>query len=216
MRPAAGSSRQSSTGLRAHGAGDLEAALAAIGQIARQIVGAVDKARLFEPEFRKLNGRTIGAPIGAGIEDSSHREARGPHQRVVLGHHQVLQHRHAGEQTDVLEGARHLGVPGDAEIIHALEQEFGPAGMSEDDAAFGRLVEAGEAVEHRGLAGPVGADERRDVIAAGGERQVADRSEAAKAHGKVLHAEQHVLKGTRHQPCPSATRSTDTAFFSLR
>ena len=37
-------------------------------------------------------------------------EAGRPHQRVVLRDHQVFQHGHAGEQPDVLEGARDLGL----------------------------------------------------------------------------------------------------------
>ena len=65
-------------------------------------------------------------------------------RRVVLCDHQVFQHRHAGEQPDVLEGARHLGPLRDAEIVHALEQELLAICMGEDDAAFGRLVETGD------------------------------------------------------------------------
>ena len=40
-------------GLGAHGAGDLEAALGAIGQFARRIVGAVDEARSSPASIRK-------------------------------------------------------------------------------------------------------------------------------------------------------------------
>ena len=83
----------------------------------------------------------------------------------MLGDHEVFEHGHAGEQADVLEGARHLGMLRDAEIVHALEQEFAAVRMAQHDHALGRLVEAGDAVEDRGLAGAVGADERGDVVA---------------------------------------------------
>jgi hypothetical protein len=62
LRPAAGSSRQSSSGSGAHGARDLEAALRAIGQIARRIVGAVDQVGLFQPVFGLLD-RFLPTPL---------------------------------------------------------------------------------------------------------------------------------------------------------
>src|SRR5215203_2761510 len=58
--------------------------------------------------------------------------------------------------------------------------------MLQADETGSRLVEAGDAVEHRGLAGAVRSDERGDVAAPGDERQVVDRDQAAKSHGEVL------------------------------
>ena len=58
--------------------------------------------------------------------------------------------------------------------------------------ALGRLVEAGDAVEHGGLAGAVGADQRGDVAAPGLEGEVVDGDQAAEAHGQVLDLEQRV------------------------
>ena len=68
------------------------------------------------------------------------------------------------------------------------------------DAAFGRLVEAGDAVEHGGLAGAVRADQRGDVAARGREREVVDGDEAAEAHGQMVDpqdgcAESRVIRG---------------------
>ena len=65
----------------------------------------------------------------------------------------------------------------------------GRIGRGAGDAAFGRLVEAGDAVEHRGLAGAVRADQRGDVAAPGLEGQVADGDQAAEAHRQMLDLE---------------------------
>ena len=64
----------------------------------------------------------------------------------------------------------------------------GPGRMRERDPALGRLVEAGDAVEHRRLAGAVRPDQRGDVAAADGEGEVVDGDQAAEAHGQVLDA----------------------------
>src|SRR5689334_12952483 len=56
-----------------------------------------------------------------------------------------------------------------------------------------RLVEAGEAVEHRRLAGAVRADDRGDVPLVGGEGEVVDRGEAAEPHREMLDLEERRL-----------------------
>ena len=187
-------------GLGAHGAGDFEAPLGAIGQVARRIVGAVDEPDLLQPVRRQFDGLLVGFPVDAGAEDAAHRIARGPHQSVVLRHHKVLENRHAGKQPDVLKGPGNMGALRNAEIIHPLEQKFITAIMLQDDAAFGRLVEAGDAVEHRGLAGTVGADQRRDIIALGLEREIADGCQSAKTHRQVFDPEQRRGRILPHQP----------------
>jgi hypothetical protein len=68
------------------------------------------------------------------------------------------------------------------------------------DHAFGRLVEAGDAVEHRRLAGAVGADQRGDLAALCLERQVADGDKAAELHRQVLDLQDRVHGSGRHQP----------------
>ena len=65
----------------------------------------------------------LGVAIGGEAEQAEQGEAGGAHQRVVLRDQQVLQHGHAGEQADVLEGARDLGVLGDAEVEQPLQRE---------------------------------------------------------------------------------------------
>ena len=56
----------------------------------------------------------------------------------------------------------------------------------ERQAPFGRLVEAGDAVEDRRLAGAVRADQRGDVAAPDGEGEGVDGDEAAEPHGEIF------------------------------
>ena len=102
--------------------------------------------------------------------------------------------------------------------------------MPHGDAAFGRLVEAGHAVEDGCLAGAIRADEGGDVTPSHGERQVVDRRQSAEAHRQMLDGEYGVVlprSGLRdrrghvldvcHGQCPSpcATISAPIDFFSL-
>ena len=100
---------------------------------------------------------------------------------------------------------------GRPEVGHALEQEeravapnwsAGAVGerssrssaaiaVAQRDAAFGRLVEAGDAVEDGGLAGAVRADQGGDVALAA-EGEIVDGDEAAEAHGQMLDAQERV------------------------
>ncbi len=97
-----------------------------------------------------------------------------------------------------------LARDGDAMARHAVQRERRAVAMGQRDAAVGRPVEAGDAVEHGGLAGAVRADDGGDVAGARLERQVVDRLQAAEAHGQV---------GDRqHQPRPCATSSAEISF----
>ena len=94
--------------LGAHGARDLEPALRAIGQLAGRPVGIGQRGRCAPASARAFStAARLGAAIALQAEQAEDAHARGAHQLVVLGDHQVLQHRHAGKQADVLEGARH-------------------------------------------------------------------------------------------------------------
>src|SRR5690606_23723089 len=109
---------------------------------------------------------------------------------------------------------------------------FLPAGtVAHDDAPFGGLVEAGDAVEDGRLAGAVGADQRGDVAAPDIEGKIVDGDEAAEPHGQMLDrqdgvldpasgrraARRRVLHARVHQcPSPWLTRSAPIFFFSLR
>ncbi len=84
----------------------------------------------------------------------------------MLRDQKVLQRRHTGEQTNVLEGSCHLGRGRDAVAGHVVQQKRTAAGMGERDRSCGRAVKSGDAVEHRRLAGAVRADDGRDVAGA--------------------------------------------------
>ena len=73
----------------------------------------------------------------------------GVHAQVAAGH-DVVEHRHALEQRDVLEGARDAAARRRAVGAH-VRQPFAAKG----DAAFLRHVDAVDDVEHRALAGAV-------------------------------------------------------------
>ena len=102
----------------------------------------------------------------------------------MLRDQQVLEHGHAGEQADVLEGAGDLGAVGDAMARQVLQRVDLAADALQAEGAGGGSVEAGDAVEQGGLAGAVGADDGGDASGGGGEIQRGDRGEAAEAHGQ--------------------------------
>src|SRR5262249_6640199 len=120
----------------------------------------------------------------------------------MLRHHQVLEHRHALEQSDVLERAGNPGFRVDIVVVETLQGESRSVGMGEGDHPLGRLVKAGDAVEHRGLAGAVRSNQGSDVAAARLEGHVVDSREPAEAHGEVLDFENGVFL-----PPPHAWRS---------
>ncbi len=158
------------------------------------------------------------------------------HQRVVLRDQKILQHAHALEQADVLEGARHARLLRHQVIRHALEQEQRalrpvqaaraargqrielvpqpPLAVLQRDASFARLVEAGDAVEHRGLAGAVRPDQRGDGAALGLEGQILHGDQAAEAHGQMLQP-QHGVARIDH-PRFSFNRSAGIVLRSAR
>ena len=117
------------------------------------------------------------------------RQQPAPHLERAAGH-DVVERRHALEQGDVLEGA------GDA----LAGGEVGPHVVAllalEGDGAFLRVVEAVDDVEHRRLAGAVGADDGADLALPDVEGDAADRPHAAEGKRDVLHREQHLVGGT--------------------
>ena len=198
----------------AHGAGDFEPPLRAIGQVAGRVVGARGEPDAVEPGARLVDRRALGLRVRGKAEHAKERIAGGEHQPVVLRDQQIFQRRHAGKQPDVLERARDPRPLRDQIIRHALEQikravlvryasgagggesfEFVPyraVAVAQRQPSGARLVEAGDAVEHRGLAGAVRPDQRGDGALADVEADIVDREEAAEPHGQMLDAEQSV------------------------
>src|SRR5262249_51595438 len=209
---------------------NLQPPLGAVREVAGGIVGALDQPDLVEPHAGLLDRALLRPPIGARPEHAEKGEAGRDHQRIVLGHQQVLERRHAGEQADVLECAGDSRLLRHQVVGHALEQEqraampphaagaavghrlqllpHGGIAVVQRDPPFGGLVEAGDAVEDGGLAGAVGPDQRGDLPARRREAKVADGNEPAEAHGQVLDAQHRICAGGDH-PRPSLTRSAE-------
>ena len=101
--------------------------------------------------------------------------------------HDVVESAHALEQRDVLEGAR------DAADGGFMRAHLGASLALEGDAAFLRLIEAVDDVEHRGLAGAVRPDDGADLALADVEGNVAHRLHAAERQRDVLHRQQHIV-----------------------
>src|SRR5690606_2982043 len=102
----------------------------------------------------------------------------------MLSHQQVLQHGQILEQAHILEGAhqpfsRHF-MAGHA--VYRLAVHGNDAG--------GRLVETAHAIEYRGLARAVGANDGEDLVLMNVELHPVDGQEAAEAHGEIRDLQQ--------------------------
>src|SRR6185312_1666403 len=84
--------------------------------------------------------------------------------------------------------------------------------MCEADNACRRLVETGDAVEDRGLAGAVRPDQRGDLAPLGVEGEFVDGDDAAEAHRQAIDGQDVVVA----HPCPSLTRSDEIAWLCFR
>ena len=100
--------------------------------------------------------------------------------------HHVVEHAHGAEQRQVLERAP------DAESGHAMARHREQRHSIKRDVAAVALVEPRDAVEERGLAGAVGADQPDDAPRRNVEGHPVERDDAAEAHGHVLHAQQRL------------------------
>ncbi len=173
------------------GAGDLQLALLAVGEVAGEVLGLAVEA----DELQEFHGP--GAGGGFGAVESGSAEEGGPEALAgagVAADEHVFQDGHVGEEPDVLEGAGDA-CGGDLEGLGREDLAFVA------DFALGGDVEAGEAVEEGGLAGAVGSDEADDLAAVDGEVDVADGGEAAEAHGDAACVEDG-LAGGRRWPSP--------------
>src|SRR5690606_19193838 len=102
--------------------------------------------------------------------------------------HDVVQDAHALEQRQVLEGA------GDAHFRHLPALHVAEGATAEADAALLRLVHAVDAIEHRALAGAVGADDGAHLVLAHVEGDVGERLHAAEGERDVFHVEDDVAQ----------------------
>jgi len=112
------------------------------------------------------------------------------HLQVAPGH-DVVEHRHALEERDVLEGAR------DAERGRLVRMHVAELAAAKADGAGLRVVHAVHHVEHRALAGAVGADDGAHFVLAHIERNTVERSYAAEGERHAFHGQQHVAQAAR-------------------
>src|SRR5581483_6290607 len=179
------------------GAGDLEAALVAIGQVLGNLVGPVAEADQMEQVARSLPRFTLLARDPGRPEDGADRPGLQP---AVHPDQHVLQGGHVVEQPDVLKR------PGDAACGDLVGRQIGDVGAVEVDPAAVQRVDPGDEVEERGLASAVRADHRDDRAARDREVDLVDGDEAAEDLGDFLGLEKHVgHTGVRTSPYASAS-----------
>ena len=168
-------------GLGGEGAGDFEAALLAVGEVAGELVGAGFEAEGFEEDVGGGFVLVVFELVVWGAEDGA-EEAVG--DGLVESDEDVFEDGEAAEEADVLEGA------GDAGAVD-LEGLFADEGFSgESDVAGGGAVDAGDDVEGGGFAGAVGADEAEELALVEREVEVVEGFEAAEVEGEVGDFEQ--------------------------
>src|SRR5262249_49355900 len=103
----------------------------------------------------------------------------------------VVEHRHGAEEREVLERAA------DSDRRHAVRRQAEDAPALEQNVALARRIEAAEAVEERGLAGAVRADQAEELATTDRERHAIERHDAAEAHADVAHRDER-RGGRRH------------------
>ncbi len=97
------------------------------------------------------------------------------HAQRAAGH-DVVEHRHAAEQRDVLEGARDADLR--AACVGVMPSSRSPRKVMLPSCG---VVDAVDDVEHRALAGAVGADDGADLVLQHVEADVGQRLHAAEA-----------------------------------
>ena len=122
-----------------------------------------------------------------------------PSQEDVRLHHQVaaredvVEDRHALEEREALEGARDAAL-GAVARVHVR------AGLAaEGDAPLLRAVDAVDHVQHRALAGAVGADDGAHLVLAHVEAHLGERLHAAEGERHVLDREDHLAHLARRE-----------------
>src|SRR5579883_2375069 len=101
----------------------------------------------------------------------------------------IVEHRHGAKQRQVLKRAA------DADRRHAVGRQGENAAPVEDDVAFPRRVETAEAVEQRGLAGPIRPDQAEQLAGADREGDAVERNDAAEAHADVAYGDERRRRG---------------------
>jgi hypothetical protein len=129
--------------------------------------------------------------------------ARGPHR-----HPHVVEHAHAREESDVLEG------PADPQTHDVVGAGAADLVALEGDGAGGGREASRHHVEHRGLARAVRPDEREDAPARDLEGHLVERAQPAEVARDAVHAEDRRAHATseprrpRNQPATRCARAS--------
>ena len=194
-------------GIGRQGAGDLQAALRAVGQVPGLVLIVHVQADLAQQLIAAVDGGLFFGPGARVLKDSADDARR---RAAVASDHDVFEHGHGREQADVLERAGHAE-RGDLVGLHAVEGR-GAGGLAvafgqvKLDGAFGGQVDAGDAVEERRLPRPVGADERDDLLPVDREIHLVKRAQAAEVLGQVGYFEH---RGVHAWPPVAGTSKAD-------
>ena len=162
--------------------------------LAQQFIAAVDGSLFFGLGARVLKDRS---------GDARRRAA-------MASDHDVFEHGHGREQADVLERAGHAERR-DLVGLHAVEGR-GAGGLAvalgqvKLDGPFGGQIDAGDAVEERGLPRAVGADKRDDLLPVDREIHLVERAQAAEIFGQVGYFEH---RGVHAWPPVAGTSKAD-------
>ena len=115
----------------------------------------------------------------------------------VRPHHEVVEHDHSREEPPS------LGRLAYAEAHDLVRLRIRDVAAVEHDAAAGRVHEAGDRAQRRGLPRAVGADERDDLARRNGERHAAQGLHAAVEDVDPIHLEERCRRRRRgrHQCC---------------
>ena len=178
---------------------DLDDALVAVSELARDVIGEPGQAsRLHElldllAHLAARGGTKPGArvPAGGGLDAQA----------------EIFEDGEVAEDLGDLEGAD------DAEPGTLLRREPVDAGALEPDRAAARRREAGDEMEERGLAGAVRTDHGMELARADLERDTVDRPDAAEVLRDLIETQQaHVGFGRRcrYPSSPRGKSSTTT------
>ena len=180
---------QQHLGFQRQRAAKLDALAQPVGQRGRRLLADVLQ---FEEVDQFLDAGTVGqffllreAPV------DERRQHAGAHVHVPT-EHDVVEHGHAREQRDVLEGAR------DAECGDRGGTRVRDVAAFQRDGPAGRAIEARDHVEQRRLAGAVRTDDRHDLAATDGHRHVFNRAHATEVFRHAGDGKQRLI-GRNHR-----------------
>ncbi len=152
--------------LHAQGPRHLDLTLDPVGQLLRQAIPVLGQPEEGEEFLGLCDARAVG---------DLHRQQRTQAPHTALRDEQVLEHRHARKQAQVLERARNTGT-GDA-----MRRPLRDGPPHEAHVTRARRIGPRDDVEHRGLAGTVRTDHADDLPFRHRQRHIEQRRHAAEA-----------------------------------